>query len=172
MQTLIRNHVQGGTYFFTVVTYNRQEFFADDTCAEILLKAIKRVQKRKPFELLAYCILPDHWHILLTLPIDDDQYSQKIREIKRLVTFELRKYFDNSNLVVWQNRFWEHTIRDENDLNNCYNYIMYNPVHHGIVSLPEEWKWSNYGDCYPLDSAILPIIDPVKFKKNKKIFGE
>ena len=49
---------------------------------------------------------------------------------------------------------------------------MYNPVHHGIVPLSEEWKWSNYCEYYPLDVTDRPKIDPEKFKKDKQIYGE
>jgi len=108
--------------------------------AETLYKAIKWVQKRKPFELLAYCIMPDHFHLLLSLLEEDDSFSQKIREIKRLTTFTLRKSLGVPDLVIWRDRFWEHTIRDENDLTNCFNYIHYNPVHHQLIESPEQWK--------------------------------
>ncbi len=141
MPNYIRNKVYGGTYFFTVVTNERIKFFLDQDNAETLYKAIKRVQKRQPFELLAYCIMPDHWHLLLSLPETDNSFSEKIREIKRLTTYALRKSMGIPDLIMWQNRFWEHTIRNKNDLINCFNYIHYNPVHHQLVELPEQWKW-------------------------------
>ena len=141
MPNYIRNKIYGGTYFFTIVTKKRDKFFLEQGNAEVLFKAIKWVQKRKPFELLAYCIMPDHLHLLLSLTEEDDSFSQKIREIKRQTTFNLRKSLGIPDLVIWQDRFWEHTIRDENDLTNCFNYIHYNPVHHQLVELPEQWKW-------------------------------
>ena len=141
MPNYIRNKIYGGTYFFTIVTKKRDKFFLEQGNAEVLFKAIKWVQKRKPFELLAYCIMPDHLHLLLSLTEEDDSFSQKIREIKRQTTFNLRKSLGIPDLVIWQDRFWEHTIRDEKDLTNCFNYIHYNPVHHQLVELPEQWKW-------------------------------
>ncbi len=172
MPNYIRNKVYGGTYFFTVVTKERTKFFLNQENAEILFKAIKRVQKRKTFELLAYCILPDHWHLLLSLPEDDNTFSQKIREIKRLTTYALRKSSGIPDLIIWQDRFWEHTIRDEKDLTNCFNYIHYNPVHHELVELPEQWKWSSYCDYYYDLPENIPVIDPKKFEKEKWIYGE
>jgi putative transposase len=172
MPNYIRNKVYGGTYFFTVVTIERINFFLDQGNAEVLFKAIKRVQMRKPFELLAYCIMPDHWHLLLSLPEGDDSFSQKIREIKRLTTFTLRKSMGVPDLVIWQDRFWEHTIRDENDLTNCFNYIHYNPVHHQLVELPEQWKWSSYCDYYHYLPENKLVIDPKQFEKEKWVYGE
>ena len=171
MPNYIRNMVYRGTYFFTIVTKDRLNLFLDYANAKTLYNAIKRVQYRKPFEILAYCILPDHWHILIRLPEYDNAFSQKIREIKRLTTSALRESMGNPNLVVWQDRFWEHTVRDENDLTNCFNYIHYNPVHHQLVELPEHWKWSSYCDYYGLNEK-MPIIDPKNFEKENRIYGE
>ena len=171
MPNYIRNMVYRGTYFLTIVTKDRLNLFLDYANAKTLYNAIKRVQYRKPFEILAYCILPDHWHILIRLPEDDNAFSQKIREIKRLTTYALRESMGNPNLVVWQDRFWEHTVRDENDLTNCFNYIHYNPVHHQLVDLPEQWKWSSYCDYYGLNEK-MPIIDPKNFEKENRIYGE
>ncbi len=45
---------------------------------------------------------------------------------------------------IWQRRFWEHTIRDEQDLENYLNYIHYNPVKHNLVSCPHLWQYSSF----------------------------
>ncbi|GAI70267.1 unnamed protein product [marine sediment metagenome] len=45
---------------------------------------------------------------------------------------------------IWQRRFWEHQIRDENDLQRHVDYIHYNPVKHKLVEKPEQWPWSTY----------------------------
>jgi putative transposase len=45
---------------------------------------------------------------------------------------------------IWQRRFWEHTIRDEQDLNRHIDYIHYNPVKHGLVMRVAEWQWSSF----------------------------
>ena len=45
---------------------------------------------------------------------------------------------------LWQNRFWEHTIRDEDDLNLHLNYIHYNPVKHKLVQNVKDWEYSSF----------------------------
>ena len=47
-------------------------------------------------------------------------------------------------VCIWQRRFWEHQIRDENDLQRHVDYIHYNPVKHGLVDHVEDWPWSTY----------------------------
>ena len=55
---------------------------------------------------------------------------------------------------VWQPRFWEHSIRDEDDYERHFDYIHYNPVKHGYVRCPHEWPHSSFhrwvrADVYP-----------------------
>ena len=46
--------------------------------------------------------------------------------------------------AVWQRRFWEHQIQDEQDFEHHFNYIHYNPVKHGYVSCPGGWEYSSF----------------------------
>jgi putative transposase len=46
--------------------------------------------------------------------------------------------------TIWQRRFWEHTIQDENDLHRHLDYVHYNPVKHGLAQQVEEWQWSSF----------------------------
>lgn len=45
---------------------------------------------------------------------------------------------------LWQRRFWEHQIRNERDLERHIDYIHYNPVKHGLVTIVDDWPWSTY----------------------------
>ena len=47
-------------------------------------------------------------------------------------------------VAVWQRRFWEHSLRDEEDLNRHIEYIHYNPVKHGLVKRAADWPWSSF----------------------------
>jgi len=51
----------------------------------------------------------------------------------------------STHLGVWQRRFWDHIIRDQEDFNRHLDYIHYNPVKHGYVSDPLEFEWSSFG---------------------------
>ncbi len=171
MPNYIRNQVYGGTYFFTLVTHNRKPFFSDKAVVDILLKAIQQTKIRKPFDLIAYCILFDHLHLLISLPIDDRSFSQIIRNVKRITTKDIRKLLEKPRLLIWQDRFWEHTIRDEEDLKNHFDYIHYNPVKHGYVEDYGNWAWSSFSKYFNNDSSLLKI-DPAKFEVDNRSYGE
>jgi putative transposase len=150
-----RNKLQGGTYFFTVVTYQRRPILTGERERAILHNAIIDVQNRFPFETIAICLLPEHIHCIWQLPENDDNYSVRWKEIKRLFTKDYiaqigsggwrnTSHVKKNEASLWQRRFWEHTIRDEKDLNNHIDYIHYNPVKHGLVQAVFEYPWSSF----------------------------
>ena len=84
------------------------------------------VQKQYPFETVAVCVLPNHIHTIWTLPPDDADYSLRWRLIKT----KFSAYFPRAENLsaskqrrhergIWQRRFYEHTVRDETDLQRC-----------------------------------------------------
>ena len=129
-------YVPGGVYFFTLVTFHRRQYFDTSERLDHLLSIIRQVQRSKPFDLIAYCLLPDHMHLLVKLPEGDDNFSIRIREIKRLTTLWMRRELRGNVDHIWQDKFWEHTIRDDKDLQVHFDYIHYNPVKHGFVETP------------------------------------
>ena len=48
--------------------------------------------------------------------------------------------------AVWQRRYWEHLIRDEDDYTRHVEYIHYNPVKHDLATAPKDWSWSSFHD--------------------------
>ena len=148
-----RIFIPGGMYFFTVVTYNRQPIFIAPAAVELLRFSFRYTMVRHPFTIVASVILPDHLHFIWTLPPDSSDFSTRWRLIKSYFTrhwFSVDYVHDTSsqNLKkeknVWQGRFWEHFIRDEHDLTRHLDYIHYNPVKHGFVDTPMEWKYSSF----------------------------
>ena len=172
MRKYIRNYVEGGTYFFTLVTRDRKHLFQYPDSCEIIITGVEKVKSLHPFELIAFCILPDHVHLLLSLPEGISDYSNIIKEVKRYVTIRIRKHLNQPNLVIWQDRFWEHTIRDERDMQTHYDYIHYNPVKHGYANAVDEWKWSSInGESSNKDTE--SSLDQIKVLNQKGYsFGE
>ena len=140
----------GGTFFFTVVTCNRQKILADEPGISLLREAFRYVLDRHPFQMDACVELPDHIHAIWTLPEDDSDYSTRWRLIK---SYFSRNLPDKSNTgltvsrinkgeqSVWQRRFWEHQMRDEQDVQRHVEYIHFNPVKHGLVQAPIDWPY-------------------------------
>lgn len=81
-----RSLIPGGTFFFTLVTYQRQRILCSDEIRAGLRDAIRTTQVRMPFTIDAWVLMPDHLHAIWTLPENDDDFSARWSMIKRLVT--------------------------------------------------------------------------------------
>ncbi len=145
----------GGTYFFTVVTYNRQPLFLSQQCRDILHSAWVNVQSCHPFETIALCLLPEHIHVIWKMPEEDANYPMRWKEIKRIFTREYLREVGPGGVrnesrifqgeaAIWQRRYWAHLILDQDDLNNHIDYIHINPLKHRLVHQVSEWPWSTF----------------------------
>ncbi|MDY6904845.1 MAG: transposase [Thermodesulfobacteriota bacterium] len=148
-----RARTKNGTYFFTLVTMNRHRILTQPEHATLLRNVFKRVMTRHPFTIEAFVLLPDHIHCIWSLPEADGDYSKRWRLIKsgfsrqcnvahKHAANESRK--TKKELAVWQRRFWEHAIRDDDDFKNHVEYIHYNPVKHGWANTPGQWEYSSF----------------------------
>jgi putative transposase len=140
-----RLYQSGGYYFFTLVTYQRHPFLANRENVAHLKSAINKVKTKYPFSLNAMVILPDHLHCLWRMPDNDMDFSTRWRLIKRYFSMQIKTSANLRNeKEIWQRRFWEHAIRDENDWQKHMDYIHYNPVKHGLVQSPGDWEHSSF----------------------------
>jgi putative transposase len=150
-----RAYRPGGTFFITQVTEHRAALFLDAHARALLHASIASCRQARPFTIDAIVLLPDHLHMLLTLPEGDGDFSKRLGYIKAHFT---RAFLASGGAeqartgsrrrqgyrAVWQRRFYEHTIRDEEDLHQHVNYIHYNPVKHGLTQCPHEWPHSTF----------------------------
>jgi putative transposase len=148
-----RSQTPGATYFFTVVTYDRRKLLCLGENPALLKQAIAAVKTNHPFTIDAIVLLPDHFHCIWTLPPGDGDFSKRWMLIKSKFTRICEGPFEETvNLSrrdkrekgVWQRRFWEHQIRDDLDFKRHVEYIHYNPVKHGLVKAPVDWKFSSF----------------------------
>ena len=150
-----RYFVPGGTFFFIVITERRAPVFADARAVQTLRELMRRCFADYPAQVIATVVLHDHLHALWALPPADTRYSLRWSWIKGHFTREwlARGGREQPQRVgrrregrrgIWQRRFWEHTIRDEVDLEAHFDYIHYNPVKHGLVQRPRDWRWSSF----------------------------
>lgn len=155
MSDYIRNFLDGGTFFFTVVTYMRYPIFSEGSTINLLRDCFKSVMQIHPFEIDAIAILPDHIHTIWTLPDSEADFSTRWKQIKGTFSrnYSGKKHSDISESMhkkgekgIWQRRFWEHTVRNQEDFNKHCDYIHYNPVKHGLVASPGEWEYSSFND--------------------------
>lgn len=146
-----RNRVGGGCYFFTVNLAVRNPDKGLLHHIDLLREAVQRVRSQRNFHIDAWVVLPDHMHAIWTLPPDDYDYSTRWRLIKHYYA----KHIPHGELYserrqargergVWQRRFWEHTIRNEESYAACLDYVHINPIKHGYVDKAKDWPYSTF----------------------------
>src|ERR1700739_3154693 len=115
-----RNFLPGGMFFVAATLFDRRSRLVVDHITA-WRNAIRLTRRRYPFGIDAIVVLPDHLHMLMTLPDGDFDFSIRWSFIKRRFTravvsagVPLRRHA-NGEAALWQRRFWEHTIRDDRD---------------------------------------------------------
>jgi len=144
-----RVHIEGATYFFTVNLMDRRSRLLVEHI-ESLREAVRQVRRAHPFEILAWVVLPEHMHAIWTLPEGDRDYPMRWNQIKGGFSRCLgggepvsASRAARRERGIWQRRYWEHMIRDEDDLDRHVAYVHYNPVKHCHVSRAAEWPYSS-----------------------------
>lgn len=139
----------GACYFFTLTLQDRQSTLLTRKINE-LRYAFQHAIKRYPFVIDGVVVLPEHLHVVMTLPSNDSNYSQRLSLIKSTFSRQISTSEPVSESRqhkrergIWQRRFWEHLIRDEQDYARHLDYMHYNPVKHGYVKTPVEWPYSS-----------------------------
>ncbi len=145
-----RARVPGGTYFFTVNLLDRRRRLLVEHAA-LLGEALRETRRVRPFDLLAIVVLPDHLHCVWRLPEGDADNANRWAQIKSYVSRRLPKEEPCSQYRIsrrerglWQRRYWEHLIRNEDDLGRHVDYLHLNPVKHGHVSRACDWPYSSF----------------------------
>jgi putative transposase len=149
----IRADAAGATYFFTLTLQDRGARWLVDHVA-LLRECFADVKQRHPFDIEAIVVLPEHLHALWRLPVDDADFSTRWMLIKQTFTrsLEQKGVLDDAahrprggkgESSVWQRRFWEHQIRDDEDFARHVDYIHFNPVKHGWVLRASDWPYSS-----------------------------
>ena len=136
-----RNRTQDGTYFFTVTLRNRRSALLVHRI-DALFAAWRLARRRVPHQIVAFVVMPDHLHAVVTMKDGRDDYSRLIQDIKK--GFTRRVSCGRATDSPWQARFWEHTIRDERDLRNHIDYTHINPVKHGKTARAADWPHSSF----------------------------
>ena len=147
MPNFRRYYVPNAIVFITAVTNDRIPYLGAEDDLALFWQTLRRVQEIHPFSLLAHVTLPEHFHWLLWVRGQNGNFSTILHSLKRNYTINYKRAHGigiTSSLHLWQDRFWDHVIRDGRDLERHFDYIHYNPIKHRYVRRPEDWAQSTY----------------------------
>jgi len=120
---------------------NRREpvFFCDEDYAAYL-RLLREWAGRAGTDIWAYCLMPNHVHLIL-VPSREDGLRATLGEAHRRYT-RMVNFREGWRGYLWQERFHSF-VMDETWLVHCVRYVALNPVAAGMVARPEDWRWSS-----------------------------
>jgi len=120
---------------------NRQPVFFDDQDRLTYLDAFQQYAVKSHLDVWAYCLMPNHIH-LLVVPQNEDALSSGVGLANQVYTrYVNRKYFRSGRL--WQNRFFSCIVDTDEYLWSVARYIENNPVKAGLSKNAEDYRWSS-----------------------------
>lgn len=125
-------------YFVTPAIKRREPFFKSEKHCELFQKTFKEVRKHHQFRMAGLAILPDHWHAMIC-PMPPVVVETVVGAVK--LRFLNRIWQDGKRHSIWQSRFLDRRIRNEEDFWFHMEYLRTNAVKHGYVSKPEDYPW-------------------------------
>jgi putative transposase len=131
-------------YFVTTRCARGISAFADPTLARHAVSELHRLRHNFGVSMYAYCVMPDHIHVLMRLERGDRTLGTIIASFKSRLTLIWR---DRGNIgPLWQHRFYDHILRPEDDPGAIVDYIIHNPVRRNIVSQFEDYPYTGMPD--------------------------
>jgi putative transposase len=124
--------------FLTTSAYDRRRVFADADVADAVVAQLLTTVAASAVEVTAYCLMPDHAHVLLTGMRED------ARPLDVFVRWKQRTgqwYRQRTGARLWQEGYWDHVLRDTEDVGDVVRYILGNPVRAGLVTGIDGYRW-------------------------------
>ncbi|MDD1427688.1 transposase [Dolichospermum sp. ST_sed9] len=138
---------------------NRQTIFFERENYIYFLRLIKEHLITNAVDIVAYCLMPNHYHFLVYLR--DETLSDAMKSLSLSYTKAINKRFNRSG-VLFQGRFQSIEVLETDYLVNLSRYIHLNPVKAGLVEKPREWEFSSYLEYAGLRPGTLPKTEYIK----------
>ena len=137
----LRIEYPGACYHITARGNAKQAIFRDDADREILLRILGAAVKRFGWEVHAYCLMGNHYHLLVQTPVPN--LSRGMKQVNGMYTQRFNRRHERVG-HLFQGRFGAILVERETYLLELVRYVSLNPVRAGMVTAPEQWRWSSH----------------------------
>ena len=139
----------------TAGTFQKRPFISGDQRKAMLLESLDFNCYKWQWRILAYVVLPNHYHLVVQTPAGDASRAAHIMQSAHSFSAHHWRRDDPSiRSRIWWN-FWETAIDNLNKLRQHINYLHANPVHHGIVTDAQRYRFSSYAEYLAADAATI-----------------
>ncbi len=137
---------------------HKERIFRHDDDFKVYINLIKRYKRKYGFLLYAYCLMPNHVHLVIK-----PSQSKLISKIMQGITLSYTLWFNYKYKIVgrlWQSRYKSMIIQQDQYFSDCLYYVEANPVRAKLTNTPIDYEWSSYKERYLNDSN--KIIDSLR----------
>jgi putative transposase len=127
-------------HFITFSCYRRQPFLETGTAKDIAERILEETRRRQGLRIAAYVLMPEHVHLLTDEPARGT-LAMFLQIFKQLTSRQLRP---SGERQLWQPRYYDFNVHSEEKRVETIRYIHRNPVTRGLVTHPEEYRWSSF----------------------------
>jgi len=149
MSTPKHRTAPGTSYFVTAKCWQARAVFQVAENVQLLIEVMSRYREKSAYLLHEFVVMPDHFHLLIT-PGSQTSLEKAIQLIKGSSSYEIHKQ-RGQKMEIWQQGFYDWTIRDAHDWQTKAEYIALNPVRAGLVHAPADWPFSSASGKFVLD---------------------
>lgn len=167
------NLIEEHFFFVTTTVVNFSKIFTENSYCELLIKNINFYQQKYEYDIIAYVIMPSHFHWILKVEPKKGTISDIMRDLKKYSAWDilekleiekspLLKDFINVDLPKQKRQFWMHrfddeVIRDAKMLWTKIKYIHNNPIEAELVQRPEGYKYSSARNYILDDQSVIYV---------------
>ena len=128
-----------GNYSLTIATSGRKIVFVSKNVVTYHLSVLGQSAIKRNFDIIAYCYMPDHVHLLVSGKETTSDLTAFVRSYKQITGYQYRKQIGD---FLWQKSFYDHILRREESFREVVRYILGNPVRKQMVERPEDYPYS------------------------------
>jgi putative transposase len=155
---------ESNLYFLTAANFEHKHIMWEETRrVEYEGKLLEMLAGIPGSENFAWCILPNHWHVLAR--VDLKLFGERIGRLHNGLSTQWNREDNRPGRTVWY-RFADRGIRNKAHFFSALNYIHINPIKHGYVEAMEHWRTSSihlYLEQYGLEQMVsLANMYPVR----------
>ena len=155
---LERFYGRGHLHFITASCYRREPLLGSAWRRDLFVKVLEQVRQRYQFVVVAYVVMPEHFHLLISEPERANPsvviQALKLGVARRILASRKRQerrhpqqpalWQDTPGNRMWQARFYDFNVWSGRKRVEKVRYIHRNPVRRGLVERPEQWRWSSF----------------------------
>jgi len=136
----VSRYLGRGIYFVTMCCEGRRPIFRDSLLASWIVEKLKVVSEANGFGVHAYCVMPDHIHVIVEGLRNGSDMERFVKAFKQGTGFEYKK---KSGQHLWQRRYYDHILRATDSLDAVMWYVWLNPVRAGLCA--NAWNYPHSG---------------------------